>query len=1113
MYARLVLLAVLLLAAAPASAQTETVRDSVRMELLSHQYAGLGTSQACGAGIYAIWPNVLQDLLGASGRTYGYHDYDLVATDGMFVPRGYGEQTSRPEVDIFVPPGYVGHNPQIAGGSLGPNAEACARAASAVASSLAGSWGLLNARPFRITEWYAVYSVPDGAAIALFEWEQAESLAVDFDASFESEQSREIDVTAPGKKRPVVSYSWDFGDGETGSGARPTHTYDEPGEYVVRLTVTDDDGDEASREETVTVHANHLTVEVVSATEEVTQGDTLEVVGRVTNTGREPIFFVYAERAFTNVTRLPEELDVEGAQTFYLQVDALDVPEGEEEHVERDRLEPGESIEVTRRYLVSRLSHYRNIRVDQTFRPEDIYLDWTGLFGVKGETPEEEQVEVREPCVEAEEPCATTLIEPLHVNLEVRTFTTEDVAPVETATVRAGLIVGPRPALPVVNGKPTKFVDHRVGVDGEQRCRTGCIDVEVLATDRDTGEPLPGLKLELSHPNIDGGEVVTPDQGGGYICDRGDAKCGQKIELTTDDDGVVKGYLAVPGVIDAKGVTVTASTVLGQASPYNHAVGESEHDVTIVPNVLYDMTLTLSPEDADRLAGGSALRSGVDILSDPTGLTAALKKECQLIAGGFSDGGGKLLTTDPLSGEIPKAMVDWLCGKVKAPSNQLLDLGKQSSIIPLMRWFFNAAPMPSDYLGESHFQMAFPFVSHTSQFVDELVKAVDAQLITATKPPSLPAGPVPFTLYEVSYLRRNTIRPEPTLWSALYLRLWNHTVLVDQDYLAPNWLLERALAEERGPRMLDGPADAGDPSLSMSPPPSSGPSAPSSLARASAAPSSGSAAAALRPDSLFAGAIVALSPEHPERAELAFVVAVTGEPATGQTAELAAPLVHSHPAGAALYAVRGMASTDVPAPYTLAPVDSVEARGMLALSWTTLRPVAEVDLQVARDSVFADIVLEETFGGAGLADGAHALAIGEGGVSFGVPYYWRVRARDLAGESAWSDATGFVVSEGASGVAVEEEEAPVPEAFALEANYPNPFNPQTTIGFALPDAAEVRLVVYDVIGREVAVLVHGRRAAGRHEVVFDAAGLPTGLYVYRLDTGSFAETRRMLLVK
>jgi hypothetical protein len=89
----------------------------------------------------------------------------------------------------------------------------------------------------------------------------------------------------------------------------------------------------------------------------------------------------------------------------------------------------------------------------------------------------------------------------------------------------------------------------------------------------------------------------------------------------------------------------------------------------------------------------------------------------------------------------------------------------------------------------------------------------------------------------------------------------------------------------------------------------------------------------------------------------------------------------------------------------------------------------------------------------------------------------------------------------------------VPKVFALDQNYPNPFNPTTVVSFQLPMASEVRLVVYDLLGREVAVVANERRTAGSHEVRFDGSGLSTGVYFYRLTAGKYTETRKMILVK
>ncbi len=89
----------------------------------------------------------------------------------------------------------------------------------------------------------------------------------------------------------------------------------------------------------------------------------------------------------------------------------------------------------------------------------------------------------------------------------------------------------------------------------------------------------------------------------------------------------------------------------------------------------------------------------------------------------------------------------------------------------------------------------------------------------------------------------------------------------------------------------------------------------------------------------------------------------------------------------------------------------------------------------------------------------------------------------------------------------------LPASYALEANYPNPFNPSTTIRFGLPEAAAVTVSVYDVAGRRIAVLVQATLAAGWHEASFDAGALPSGVYFYRLDAGSHREVRQMVLLR
>jgi hypothetical protein len=96
---------------------------------------------------------------------------------------------------------------------------------------------------------------------------------------------------------------------------------------------------------------------------------------------------------------------------------------------------------------------------------------------------------------------------------------------------------------------------------------------------------------------------------------------------------------------------------------------------------------------------------------------------------------------------------------------------------------------------------------------------------------------------------------------------------------------------------------------------------------------------------------------------------------------------------------------------------------------------------------------------------------------------------------------------------VEKIEDPVPLAYRLEQNYPNPFNPTTTIRFSIPDRRHVRLSVYDLLGREVTRFIDEEMEAGWYSVVYDAAGLASGVYVYRIEADSFNITKRFILLK
>jgi hypothetical protein len=120
----------------------------------------------------------------------------------------------------------------------------------------------------------------------------------------------------------------------------------------------------------------------------------------------------------------------------------------------------------------------------------------------------------------------------------------------------------------------------------------------------------------------------------------------------------------------------------------------------------------------------------------------------------------------------------------------------------------------------------------------------------------------------------------------------------------------------------------------------------------------------------------------------------------------------------------------------------------------------------------------------------------------------------LIGNTArtWYDGVSYArVQTGATGVVAVS--SPAPEAFILSQNYPNPFNPSTRIKFRIPTSGVVALTIHDMLGREVKTLVREELKAGRYETTFNAQGLPSGIYFYRLKAGGSVSTRRMILLR
>jgi hypothetical protein len=138
----------------------------------------------------------------------------------------------------------------------------------------------------------------------------------------------------------------------------------------------------------------------------------------------------------------------------------------------------------------------------------------------------------------------------------------------------------------------------------------------------------------------------------------------------------------------------------------------------------------------------------------------------------------------------------------------------------------------------------------------------------------------------------------------------------------------------------------------------------------------------------------------------------------------------------------------------------------------------------------------------GVSGGVYALAVSGNEVYVGGRF---ISAGGVSanGVARWNSGTSRV----------EQLSPTAPKTFLLEQNYPNPFNPSTTIRYQLPVASEVKLEVYDVLGKKIATLVNERQSAGSYQVVWNASGLSSGTYFYRLQAGTFVETKKMIMVK
>lgn len=203
----------------------------------------------------------------------------------------------------------------------------------------------------------------------------------------------------------------------------------------------------------------------------------------------------------------------------------------------------------------------------------------------------------------------------------------------------------------------------------------------------------------------------------------------------------------------------------------------------------------------------------------------------------------------------------------------------------------------------------------------------------------------------------------------------------------------------------------------------------------------------------------------------------------------------------------------LPVPITLSSFSAVplSQNGGVGLEWKTASETNNYGFIVERDTVRLRHEFVEVPGSFTIGQGTtlvpHTYTFVDRNVTSG-RWTYRLKQIDLDGTAHVYEPRIVDLTTTAAG-----ERMAMPTAISLGQNYPNPFNPSTTIRYGLPGRSHVALVVFNTLGQRVSTLVQGEQDGGYHEVTFDAATLQSGVYFYRLQAGSYVETKRLLLVR
>jgi hypothetical protein len=189
-----------------------------------------------------------------------------------------------------------------------------------------------------------------------------------------------------------------------------------------------------------------------------------------------------------------------------------------------------------------------------------------------------------------------------------------------------------------------------------------------------------------------------------------------------------------------------------------------------------------------------------------------------------------------------------------------------------------------------------------------------------------------------------------------------------------------------------------------------------------------------------------------------------------------------------------------PLPVELTSFSASVIGSKVKLNWATATEVNNYGFDILRQAQINKGSWEKVgfISGSGNSNLPSSYSFIDNNVTFG-KYNYRLKQIDNDGQFEYSKTV--------------EADLGAPKNYELNQNYPNPFNPTTTISFKLPEASQVKLTVYNILGQEVKVLIDEFKEAGLHTINFKAEDLNSGLYIYKLQAGSFTQTRKMTLIK